>query len=477
MRFLILALMLVSFQMNAQSRFMRTYGAYGLFNEGKSVSIDTSGNAYICGSTGGSGSRNGDMVVIKTDSLGNELWNKVYGDSATESGKSIRVHPENGFIALGTSNSGINNDYQLFLIRADSNGTILWSRIFGFAGWDEAAAVYIAKDGGFLVASTEWIEGANSTQMTLWKFDVNGDQVWQHQPQATGSSKAFALAEMADSTILIGGSGTYNIGQPDDMQLAKYDKDGNLIWYQSYGTEYADWIAGIAVTNDNRIGFAGNRRLDESSTNPMLYLLDADGIVQNQVIDASNAELSSIAYGPFENTFFFGWNYYQAGVHKAGIFNFTVDFSFKCNSLPPLTIEIPLISSEVIPGLNGKMILVGTSDLTGPGIKSIALYVCDASCANDGLLQVGIAEESAQHGISIYPNPNAGKFSLRINNPAKTSSIFLSDVSGRTYPLEIQAQSNTIEISTHDLSSGIYFLRVIHPDYPIIRAYPILIQQ
>lgn len=469
--------MFVSFQMNAQSRFMRTYGAYGLFNTGKSVSIDTLGNAFICGSTGGSGSRNGDLVVIKTDSLGNELWNKVYGDSATESGKSIRVHPENGFIALGTSNSGINNDYQLFLIRADSNGTLLWSRIFGSVGWDEAAAVHISKDGSFYVASTEWIEGANSTRMTLWKFDSNGDQVWQHQPQAQGSSKAFALAEMADSTILLGGSGTYNLGQPDDMQLAKYDKDGNLIWYQSYGSEYDDWIAGIAVSNDNRIGLAGNRRLNENSTNPLLYLLDADGLVQNQVIDASNAELSSIAYGPFENTFFFGWNYFQADVQKAAIFNFTLDFSFKCNSLPPLSLEIPMLSSEVIPGLGGKMLLVGTTELTGPGIESIALYVCDATCANDGLLQVGITEEPALKNLRIYPNPNSGQFKLRFDDSSEIYSITLSDVSGRTYPIEIQSLSNTIEIVTHDLSDGIYFIRIIHPNYPNIQAYPILIQK
>lgn len=477
MRIITLLFLLAGLNLCAQSNFMRTYGAFGLFNEGHSLAIDTFRNTYICGSTGGSGARNGDMVVIKTDSLGNELWNKVYGDSATETGKSIKVHPDNGFIALGTSNSGINNDYQLFLIRADSNGTILWSRIFGAAGWDEAGAVAFTKDGGLVIASTEWIEGDNTTRMTLWKLNAQGDILWSQQPQLTGSSRAYALAEMADSTLLIGGSGNYNVGQPDDMQLAKYSKDGQLIWYQSYGTEYHDWIAGLAIANDQRIGIAGNRRVDENTTNPLLYSLDADGLVLNQTIDGGVAEVTSIAYGPFENTFFFAWNYKQADIQKSAIFNFTLDFSFKCNSIPPLGNTIPMYGKEVVPGIDGKMSLVGSTDLTGPGIRSLALFVCNAQCQHDGTLQVNIDDIENDPDFRVYPNPNTGNFRVVTENAEGISSVQLMDIAGRIHPCNFSKLVNAIDIHTTELAPGVYYLNLEQPSSKANRSIPIMIQQ
>jgi hypothetical protein len=477
MRILILILVFAGHNLFAQSNFMHTYGAYGLFNEGNSIAIDTNSNAYLCGSTGGSGARNGDMVVIKTDSLGNELWNKVYGDSATETGISIKTHPQNGFIALGTSNSGVNNDYQLFVIRADSNGTILWSRIFGATGWDEAAEVAITSDGGFVIASTEWLDGDNSTKMTIWKLNAQGDVLWSNQPQALGSSKAYALAEMADSTLLIGGSGTYNIGQPDDMQLAKYTKDGNLLWYQSYGTEYQDWIADIAITNDQRIGIAGNRRVDENTTNPLLYSLDSDGLAVTQVIDGGIAEVTSIAYGPYENTYFLGWNYFQAGIPKAAIFNFTLEFNFKCNSIPPIGNTIPMVGSQVIPGENGRMILIGTTDETGPGIRSLAMFVCDSECNHDGTLQVKIDDVESEQNFNLYPNPSNGYFQVAMQNAENIKSIQIFDIAGRTHPCNVSKHANSLEISTNNLASGVYYLTLEHPTLNAKRIIPIMIQK
>ena len=74
----------ISWMAQAQNLFFRTYGAPGHFNQAADIIQGAENGFLIAGSTGGWGSENGDMVVIRTDSLGNQEWAKVYGTSYAE---------------------------------------------------------------------------------------------------------------------------------------------------------------------------------------------------------------------------------------------------------------------------------------------------------------------------------------------------------------------------------------------------------
>ena len=71
----------ISWMAEAQNLFFRTYGALGHFNQAADIIAGLDNGFLIAGSTGGWGSENGDMVVIRTDSLGIQEWFKVYGTS------------------------------------------------------------------------------------------------------------------------------------------------------------------------------------------------------------------------------------------------------------------------------------------------------------------------------------------------------------------------------------------------------------
>lgn len=107
------------------SLWTRTYG--GVSHEAGYSGQQTLDKGYII--TGVVYTQNGDIWIIKTDSIGNILWNKILGDSAADSGRSIRQTSDGGYIiACTTTNPGA-GDYDIWLIRLESEASINEHRI------------------------------------------------------------------------------------------------------------------------------------------------------------------------------------------------------------------------------------------------------------------------------------------------------------------------------------------------------------
>lgn len=444
----------------SQLGFTNTYGAFGLFNDAADLAVDSESNVFICGSTGGWGAINGDMTVIKTDSSGIQLWAKVYGDSTTQMGKAISLIPEGGFVAIATTNSGENNDYEIFMVKADADGNVVWEKKFGIGGWDEAADVTMLSDGGIAVVSSEWDAAGGSKSMVIRKFDADGNQLWISRPDnEAGFSEASSILELRDSTILIAGSGNLDNGDID-MLIVKYSYDGNQIWRQFYGVEIDEWIADLALTSDNRIGVAGNRQVDEMNISPQLLSLDTDGGILNEFFEPNYAETTAIAYNQLNNSYIFSWNYSSSGTEKTAIFNFTNDFVFGCNALPSAGVTTPLSASAVAISPSGKMHLCGQIRDTGPGITSILSFKCNESCQHDQSLLIGIEDKEKKVLVLPYPNPTSETVFLNFPEAHKVNYVALTDLLGHKIPLEFSLLSGNLHASVKDIPTGFYYLNI-----------------
>ena len=444
----------------SQVGFTNTYGAYGLFNDASDIAVDSEGSVIICGSTGGWGAINGDMAVIKTDSLGNQLWAKVYGDSTTQMGKAISLLPEGGFVAIATTNSGENNDYEILMVKADEDGNVIWQKIFGSEGWDEAADVTILSDGGIAVASTEWNVPSGNKSMVIRKFDVDGNELWISRPDNSfGYSEANSILELRDSTILIAGSG--NLDNEDmDMLIIKCAYDGSIIWREFYGTEINEWIADLALTDDDKIGVAGNRQVDDMNRSPQLLTIDTEGSIIFEFFEPNYAETTSIAYNPLNNSFIFSWNYSSSGVDKTAIFNFTNDFVFGCNALPSAGVTTELTASAVAIGPSGKMHLCGQIRDVGPGITSILSFKCNESCQHDQSLLISIEDEENRASILPYPNPANEVISLNFPVEFKVINLAMTDLIGHEFQLEFSLLNGKLQAPVKDIPAGYYYLNI-----------------
>jgi hypothetical protein len=97
---------------------------------------------------------NGDVYLVRTDSLGQMSWSKTYGGSANDYGRQVQQTHDGGCIVAGYTESFGAGGLDVYAVRTDPNGNMLWDTTFGGPGWDEARSVQQTQDGGYILAGT-----------------------------------------------------------------------------------------------------------------------------------------------------------------------------------------------------------------------------------------------------------------------------------------------------------------------------------
>ena len=208
-----------------------------------------------------------DGWIIKTDSYGNEEWNKVFGgvsDESKEWGRSIQQTQDGGYIISGVSfDDGSQN---LLLMKIDSLGNEEWLRYYDNS---DGRFVVETDDGGFIVGGEVESDEDWSRYILLMKYDVSGNQEWV---QTYGSIDFYeegqSLKKTQDGGYII--VGIYNDDNNDDgILLLKTDNNGNQQWLQrfSYGIEER----GESVYQTHDMGYIITGR-----SNNDLYILKTD---------------------------------------------------------------------------------------------------------------------------------------------------------------------------------------------------------
>ena len=152
----------------------RTYG--GSYSDiGKSIQITTDGGYIIIGSTKSFGNGDYDFWLIKTDMNGDSLWSKTYGTVNDDFGNSVQQTTDGGYIITGTYDTpiGQGSGEDIFLIKTDSNGYTLWTKMFGGIEEERGKSVQQTADGGYIIVGNT---GPNIYPKTyLIKTNSNGD--------------------------------------------------------------------------------------------------------------------------------------------------------------------------------------------------------------------------------------------------------------------------------------------------------------
>ena len=259
-----------------------------------SVSVDSSGNVYITGyfrsSTidfgGGllTNAGNSDIFLAKFDRNGNYLWSKRFGESDYDEGHSVSVDSSGNVYITGyfrsstidfgggvLTNAG-NSD--IFLARFDSNGNHLWSKRFGGSDYDEGNSVSVDISGnvvyitGYFSSSTIDFGGgvltnAGGQDIFLAKFDSNGNHKWSkrfggsnwdvgHSVSVDSSGNVYITGYFRNSTIDFGGGSLTNTGE-NDIFLARFDSNGNHLWSKRFGGSSDDYGYSISVDSSGNL--------------------------------------------------------------------------------------------------------------------------------------------------------------------------------------------------------------------------------
>lgn len=248
-----------------------------------SAVVETSDGGYaFVGTTGSFATGYDEVWLVKIDSTGTVLWNQTYGGPSGDHGQSVVETSDGGFALAGFTKSFGSVDNDFWLIKTDANGNLHWNQTYDGGDDDRAYSLVETSDGGFaMVGDISYSDGDTGNGWAkIWfvKTDQNGNLEWDKKFGGAGTDRAYSLVATSDGGYAITGfvdsfgAGWY------DYWLIKIDQNGNLEWDKTYGGERSERTYAMIATSDGGYAIAGYRNpSDVDPTDIWLVKTDESG--------------------------------------------------------------------------------------------------------------------------------------------------------------------------------------------------------
>lgn len=211
----------------------------------------------------------------------NYIINETVGGDDWEWGRDIITVPTGGYIVAGWTDSyGIGRN-DLYLIRVDGQGNVLWDKNFGGTGNnsdDHGEGVTLTPDGNILAVGGSNAFGSEYEKYIV-KVDMNGNLIWEKTIGASTYESISKVFTVSDGYIIGGNSGGF---AAQDYFVMKIDLDGNLVWDSTYGTPYSDFRC-MTPTDDGGFILAGTYVLKINVDGESQWTNDTFGRTEPQI--------------------------------------------------------------------------------------------------------------------------------------------------------------------------------------------------
>lgn len=238
-----------------ESQWTRTFGGAGT-EYGYDVCPTADGGFVMVGMTRSSGAGDGDIFLVKADSLGWEEWSATYGGAARDEGWAVCVDPDGGFVIAGVTYSTGAGESDLCLIRTDSLGTKLWQRNYGGVDYEWGVGLTVSDDGGLVIAGSTQSFGEGFSNVLVCKTSLAGDSLWARVHGGARADLGYAIESTLDGGFIIAGSSN-SFSASGDIYALKLDVAGNLEWQNTYGGAQDDRAYAIRQNPDGGFVIAG----------------------------------------------------------------------------------------------------------------------------------------------------------------------------------------------------------------------------
>lgn len=204
------------------------------------VEQTTDSGFIIVGSTFSFGNGIRDVYLIKTNNQGDTIFTKSYGGFNTDNGQSVKQTNEGGYIIVGTSISfnAQENHYDVYLIKTDEAGDTLWTRTYGGPDWESGKSIALTYDGGYIMTGYSESYGRGLGNVLVIKTDNSGDTIWTNTFGGEGTDWGKSIQQTLDGGYIIAGNTTSYGEGSNDIYLIKINGQGFVsINNHSYSNE------------------------------------------------------------------------------------------------------------------------------------------------------------------------------------------------------------------------------------------------
>lgn len=234
----------------------------------------TSGNGVFAQRPGGFS----DFWVLKLSPDGELEWQKFYGGSGDDYGMSLVESDGGGYVVCGRSGSndqqvsGNHGGLDLWLLRIDPTGNLLWQKCFG-GGYNEFGGLLEkTSDGNYIIGGFQAQTGSNNIltadfEAYVLKVDTNGNEIWHKTYGGSYYEDIKRIIPTTDGGYIFAGTTKSNDkdvagnhpnaieqnGYHFDEWIVKLDAVGNITWQIPLGGSSWDYAFDIAELSDSYI--------------------------------------------------------------------------------------------------------------------------------------------------------------------------------------------------------------------------------
>lgn len=235
------------------------------------------GGIVLCGYTIASSFGDNDIFISKLDASGNVVWSNLYGGSGNDQAASI-AKTSDGFIIAGHTTSFGTSGFNPFTLKIDNSGAIQWSKYYQWLNEDYAGSIIQTSDDGYIMTGCSNSFTIGGYDVYSLKLDASGDIMWARFYGGSANDFGNAIQETGDLGYIIGGY-TYSFGNLGDGYVIKIYGDGAYNWSKTYGGAGLDYIKDIQKSTNGYIACGSTISFGLVNTDAYVLNIDNNGFV------------------------------------------------------------------------------------------------------------------------------------------------------------------------------------------------------
>ncbi len=236
--------------------------------------VETRDGGYAFAGKFSSNNAVANIIVGKYFLNGKLAWDYVFECKNNEIANDITETQDGSLVVVGKTEAGENGGIDMFLMKLEANGDLLWEKTFGTDNRDVGRAVVEASDGSLYIAGQKF-ENKHSYQGYVVKLTKDGDIIWERNIGGKNHEDFSGICENSRGDIMLVGRTESITNGGVDMLVAKVSARGTVLWQENYGGRDNDLGYAITESAYGEFTIAGATR-SKGVDNQEIWLLCID---------------------------------------------------------------------------------------------------------------------------------------------------------------------------------------------------------